>query len=294
MNINMFGHIVAKHTNGFKIVFSNGFSAEIPVQQYSPDFMGKFSKQSLSIKTGTYYSGNPDSLVVIFSDGKVIRNRTVNGRLLYRKPGHINEVDRIPIHRYFKDQKKTLACLIDFNENVLSKQYNDIGVFFNNRIWVKNSDNLIGYLDTNGNEVIPCQYRPSTDEMSMNFNGGYVAVKDPSDNLYYILDRDGNKQNEIGFISIRNRGSGVFFVTYSNHEDWVLVAGTDYEEELNVDQSHSSRSGIKEIEFDDTISLGGSIGVLSYSFTIAYARLQRVGCDELINYTHYIKAGWFS
>lgn len=71
----------------------------------------------------------------------------------------------------------------DFIEN----KYLLINEFHNNRALVKNRDGLYGYIDTDGNEVIPCKYYKS-----YGFNNGLALVVDENGNRFFI-NQDGTK-----------------------------------------------------------------------------------------------------
>lgn len=95
----------------------------------------------------------------------------------------------------------------DFIEN----KYLLINEFHNNRVLVKNRDGLYGYIDADGNEVIPCKYYKA-----YGFNNGLALVIDEDENRFFI------NQDEIKILDCDNyRSSSKHF-----SDNLLLVLGS--------------------------------------------------------------------
>ena len=82
--------------------------------------------------------------------------------------------------------------MIEINfEDYIDSKYKYIGEFHEGCARVLNQQNLWGYIDKNGKEIIPCQF-----EMADDFSEGLVGVLDIDENLCYI-DKKGTKKLKI-------------------------------------------------------------------------------------------------
>lgn len=85
-------------------------------------------------------------------------------------------------------QYRNKELIIDETGTEIVTDYRFIAPYSERLAWVRNDRHDIGYIDTDGNEVIPCY---EGRKYGSNFSGGLAAVVDTMPNLSYI-DKDGH------------------------------------------------------------------------------------------------------
>lgn len=105
--------------------------------------------------------------------------------------------------------KENAMGVLDDNGNVIkTKEYNFISDYSDDlavvSILKSDSTTLYGYIDKDGNEIIPTTYLEGTD-----FKNGYALVKNP-DGIYEIIDKAGIVQNTFPYKYVGNYGDNLF------------------------------------------------------------------------------------
>lgn len=98
--------------------------------------------------------------------------------------------------------------VIDEKGNVLTKKaYSYIGIYKNGRAVVSNTmsdgKSIYGYLDTQGNEIIPLKYQSAND-----FNNGKALVK-LEENKFALIDVNGKVLNQYNYVLVEGPGDGL-------------------------------------------------------------------------------------
>ena len=137
--------------------------------------------------------------------------------------------EEIPeLHRDWESESPKAGYLDRTGKRVLEVDFSQAEEFSDGMARVVDGNNRIGFINTNGELVIPCQY-PFTGEVDMacsNFHEGYCwVVIDSGNDWYAFIDKKGKRLSPVNYSGAGDFNEGLAYVNELRE-----VPGEDYDE----------------------------------------------------------------
>ncbi|MGL5380598.1 WG repeat-containing protein [Clostridium sp.] len=130
----------------------------------------------------------------------------INGS--YAIPPIYNYIDDFHEGRAVYTKNNTMGVISENGTVITKRNYSFISSYSDSRAVVsiidKAGNSLYGYIDLNGNEVIPPKYKQATD-----FKYQHALIQD-NDDLYKVIDSNGNVSNTFPYKYVGNFGEGLY------------------------------------------------------------------------------------